>query len=154
MSTQWSSLQKLLCAGEASKYWVLSAKMLNFEMCQWAPTRASTAANQTKAEVGAQHRPPLSRAKTEKGTEKIFCARSIFHFISNGKRCTATSFNYDFVSPAKTQKTGFLFAIPFLLFSVGYWTDKLQALNINLNLKGKEEEERMGEKNVTKGNGN
>lgn len=65
---------KSYCAlGEASKYWsVWVRKCWNFEMCQWAPTRASTAANQTKAEVGAQHRPPLSRAKTEKGTEKIF----------------------------------------------------------------------------------
>lgn len=61
---------------------------------------------------------PGQRQKQE--LKRFFGAHSIFHFISDGKRCTATSFNYDFVSRAKTQKTGFLLAILFLLLSVEY----------------------------------
>lgn len=54
--------------------------MWKFEMCQWPPTRASTAANETKAEVGAQHLPPPSRAMTETGTQKIFLCAYNFPF--------------------------------------------------------------------------
>lgn len=110
--------------------------------CQRRPT-------EQKAEVGAQPLLPPSRAKTEaEKSSFFFLFGAIFHFISDGKRCTVTSFNYYFVSPVKKnpQKAGSLSANLFL--PVKHRTDHLQAVHFDLSMKRKTEGAENGEEKM------
>lgn len=134
MSHASSCLQKNpSCYCVLGGFETLSARCKNVDILKWPPATPSTAANGTKAEVGAQHLLPLSRAKTETD----FFVRVQFSIsLAMGRDAPKPHSIITLFHQQKTLKTGSLSTILFL--PVKYWTDKPQALNFNLNMKGKQ----------------